>query len=104
MSSVSDIRCFHSLLDYKLNWFPKATDVYFLAQSEGRHSAKTLKTNTLEGLTVHAGWTEGNEEEIDSRSRIRGAHTPCHVVRPKESDAYSVIVLKLCYYNGIRLP
>lgn len=65
-----------------------------------RHSAKPLKTNTLEGLTVHEGCAEGNEEEIDCHSRIREEHGHCHVARPRASE--STIVVKWCYDKGIR--
>lgn len=51
-----------------------------------RHSARILKTNTVEGLTVHKGCTGGNEEEIDCHSRIREENSHCHVALPKVHD------------------
>lgn len=65
-----------------------------------RHSAKTLKTNAVEGLTVHAGCTEGNEKEMDCHSRIRDEHGHCQAARPRSSE--STPVVKLCYDKRIR--
>lgn len=62
-----------------------------VAPRHRRHSAKTLITNTPEGPMVHAECTKGNEEEIDSHSRICEEHSHCHVAQPRASESTIVV-------------
>lgn len=64
-----------------------------------RHSAKSLKTNTLEGLWVHAGRSGGNEEEIDFHRRIREEHSTVMLLGQLPR---SMTVVVLCCDKGIR--
>lgn len=94
----ADFRSFRSLWIISLIGFPKPQMfIFYPIQKElrdnidatlrhRRHSPKTLKTNIVEGLTVHAGCAEGNEEEIDCHSRIRDEHSHCHVVWPRSQS------------------
>lgn len=71
-----------------------------VASRHRRHSAKSFKTNTLEGLWVHAGCSGGNEEEIDFHRRTREEHSTVMLLGQLPQ---SMTVVVLCCDKGIRL-
>lgn len=74
-------------------------DNIVVASRHRRHSAKSFKTNTLEGLWVHAGCSGGNGEEIDFHRRIREEHSTVMLLGQLPQ---SMTVVVLCCDRGIR--